>query len=46
MLRGIYASEAEEIIRLISNDKEKYPEVLRRYDELEAVFEIAGVILK
>lgn len=44
ILRRVYATEEEEAIKLISYDPAEYPPIIRQYDELNAVYEVVGLL--
>jgi hypothetical protein len=45
LLRRVYITETG-TIRIVSNNPDKHPEIIRKFDELQKVFEIVGVLLK
>jgi transcriptional regulator with XRE-family HTH domain len=44
ILRRVYATADKETIRLLSYDPEEYPPIMRQYNELNAVYEVIGLL--
>lgn len=44
ILRRVFPTEDQEMVRLLSYDPEQYPVITRRYDELLAIYEVIGLL--